>query len=104
MALFSRQLQPTAATLTAIYTSTGSCVLSSIVICNADTSSDTTFTLAIVKSGESLSNKCYLYYGQDLAASDTWALTAGAVLESGDVIYGKSASGQVSFNIFGDVT
>jgi len=103
MALFSRQSKPTANVLTAIYTSTGACVLSTINICNL-ASSDTVFRVAIVKSGEALANKCYLYYDQPLIANDTWKDTSGVVLESGDVIYGLSGNNNTAFNIFGDVS
>lgn len=96
------QAFPLTAVLTDIYTVPGatSAAISSITICNQG-ASKTTFRLSIAVAGAVDIGKQYIYYDVTLAGHDSFILTGGITLAATDVVRGYSASGNVSFNIFG---
>lgn len=93
----------TAETDTDIYTVPASteAVVSTLTICNIDTSANT-FRVAVVPSGETLSNKHYTAYDTSVSASDSVNITIGMTLSAGDKIKGYSgASSTISMTAFG---
>jgi hypothetical protein len=98
------QAQPAAGVLTTIYTvpntaNTGTTV-SSIVVCNTD-SGFTVFRISIAINGASDALEQYLYYDLSMDGNDTFTLTIGISLAIGDEIRAQSASGLLTFNVFG---
>jgi len=81
--------------MTTLYTvpAATSTVVASISVCNR-TSGSLTFSLALIKSGQSIDNKNYIYYAEPVAANDTFQIVAGLSLATGDFIqWMGSASG-----------
>lgn len=76
-----------------------SAVLSTIAICNT-TDADTTFTLYVVKAGDSTGDDNAIYYEAPLQDSDTFTATLGITLGPGDGIYVSSDDG-VIVHVFG---
>jgi hypothetical protein len=75
------------------------CVISSITAC-CQVQDSRRYSIAIVKSGETLSPKCYLVYEKDISMSDTEPFKLGITLSEGDMVY-TCSNGNVSFNAFG---
>lgn len=96
------QLDPSAATLTDLYTvpASTSTVVSSIVVCNRS-ATFTTFRVAIRPAGASISNEHYLYYDVTLAGNDTFIATIGISLEATDVVSVYATLATLSFSLFG---
>lgn len=96
------QAYPAASTLTDAYTvPTGTAaVISSFTACNQSTS-DTTFRLSVAVAGAADTPSQYLFYDLALPAKDTYRDVLGITLAAGDVVRVYSASGTVSFNLFG---
>ncbi len=96
------QAQPTALTLTPIYTvpASTSAVVSSIMVCNTGGTS-TTFRLSIAIGGALDNIQQYIYYDLPILNNDTFIATVGISLATTDVIRVQSASGNVSFTISG---
>lgn len=96
------QLNPSASTLTPLYTvqSNTTAVVSSILICNTS-SVGTTFRISIQVSAEADDKKQYLYYDLPLLGNDTFISTIGVTLKAGDVVSVYAGSANVSFSIFG---
>lgn len=92
---------PGAGVLTAAYTvpSATQAVVSTIKVCNQGPA--TTFQIAVAVAGAASEAKQFLYYDLPLAANDVYSATEGWTLQATDVIRAQSASGQVSFNVFG---
>lgn len=87
---------------TTLYTVPGSTstVVSSIFVCNQD-SSARTFRVSIT-SGGAPSAGDYLYYDVSIPANDTFVVTAGFTLATGYIISVKaSVADLLSFNAFG---
>jgi hypothetical protein len=95
------QVDPAATTNTTLYTvpSGTSAVCSTISICNIGVS--TTYRIAIRPAGATLENKHYLIYNAAINQYDTVTLTIGLTLATTDVITVWSASGDLSFQVFG---
>lgn len=95
------QTLPAAATLTDSYTvpASTSVVVSTIKVCNQSVA--TTFRISVAVAGAANEAKQYIYYDLPLAANDVYSATEGWTLATTDVIRVQSASGAVSFNIFG---
>ena len=91
-----------ATTASNIYTvpSATSTVLSTITICNQN-SSQSTYRIAIRPSNEALTTKNYLAYDVPLQANDTTALTLGITLTATDTINVYAANASVSFGLYG---
>ena len=96
------QSNPGAATLTTAYTvpAANSAVVSTINICNLLTS-NTTYRLAVSPAGAAIANTHYLAYDIPILGQDSVSLTIGMSLAATDVIRVYSASGSVSFSVFG---
>jgi hypothetical protein len=96
------QASPTSNADTNLYTVPAStqAVISSIVICNRD-SSNNTFRIAVRPAGEALANQHYISFDTDVPARDTISLSLGMSLGNTDVITINTMSGNVSYSIFG---
>lgn len=96
------QLSPTATILTDLYVvpASTSAVCSSIFVCNRS-SNDTSFRIAVTKSGETTSDKHYIYYDVVIAGNDTFVSTTGITLAAGDKVSVYAALATLSFNLFG---
>jgi len=96
------QIAPASNTQTNIYvTPTGnSTVVSTITVCNQSTSG-TTFCIAVQRSGAALSSQHYVNFNTPLPGNDTITLTLGITMGATDILSANSASGSVSFSAFG---
>jgi glucose-6-phosphate dehydrogenase assembly protein OpcA len=96
------QANPSATTLTTLYTVPAStqAVCSTIAICNT-ASSATTYRIAVRPAGASIATSQYLAYDAALPANDTATLTLGVTLAATDVISVYAASANVAFSAFG---
>ena len=96
------QVAPSATTLTTLYTVPAStqAVVSTISVCN-QSSSATTFRIAIRVAGAAISGEDYIAYDSTVAANDTTFITVGITLAATDVISVYSTAATVSFNAFG---
>lgn len=96
------QIVPTAITLTSLYTvpASKSAVISSIIVCNQNSSS-ILFRIAISVNGAALNSKQYIYYDLPLLPNDTFIATVGISLAAGDIIKVQSNTANVSFNLLG---
>jgi len=96
------QIEPSAATLTTLYTvpASTSAVCSSIVVCNTSAVA-TTFRVAVRPAGAAIANKHYLYYDVAIAGNDTFVATIGMSLATTDVVSVYATLATLSFNLFG---
>jgi hypothetical protein len=96
------QSAPSATTATTLYTvpSSTSSIVSTLTVCNRDSSSGT-FRIAVRPSGASLANQHYIVYDSTIAANDTVTFTLGITLATTDVITVYASSANISFNAFG---
>jgi hypothetical protein len=96
------QVMPAAATLSAIYTVpvSTSATASTIVACN-QAGTATTFRISVAIGGAADAAAQYIYYDVTIAGNDTFAATIGMTLATGDEVRVYSASGNVSFTLFG---
>jgi hypothetical protein len=74
-------------------------VVSSLVATNRSTS-NSNYWIAVIPSGQSLSNEDWLAFATPISASDSTALTLGITLAAGDSIQ-VSGLATGSFNLFG---
>jgi len=97
------QVAPASNTANTVYTVPAGtqAVVSTINICNPDIV-PRAFRIAVVKSGESLSQKHYICYETPIPTADSIALTMGITLGANDSIsvFANSTS-NISFSIFG---
>lgn len=95
------QLNPTATTLTALYTVPGatSVVVSTIAVCNQG--ANTTFRISVAVAGAVDDPKQYLYYDLAIPANSTFTATIGITLAATDVVRVYAGTANVSFSIFG---
>ena len=96
------QVQPSANTLTTLYTvpSSTETVISTLVVANL-AGYPTTYRIAIRPNGETIANKHYIAYDISIGSLDSVTLTLGITIDATDVISIESYSGLVSFNLFG---
>lgn len=96
------QLNPTANTLSTIYTvpSTANTIVSTMAICNQSNIA-TTFSIAVQVANAAISSKSYINYQTPLPGNDTIALTIGMTLGATDVLSANVGSANVSINVFG---
>jgi hypothetical protein len=96
------QANPTATTLTTLYTvpSATQAVVSTIVVTN-QTSSAGTYRISVRVGGASDTTKQYLAYDVSLPGNASDTLTLGITLTATDVISVYTSSGSFSFNAFG---
>jgi len=96
------QLNPAATTASTLYTvpAATSTVVSTINVCNQNSTSDT-FRIAVRPAGESLAAKHYIAFNTVIPGYDSIALTIGVTLAATDVITVYANTGNVSFSAFG---
>jgi hypothetical protein len=96
------QISITANTLSTVYTvpASNSAVISSIVVCNLGANASS-FRLAAVPSGDTISNKHYINFDTPVPGSDSIAITIGATLSANDSIRANALSSNISISIFG---
>jgi len=96
------QSAPSATTATTLYTvpSSTSAIVSTITVCNRDTTSGT-FRIAIRPAGTTIANQHYIVYDSTIAANDTITFTLGITLATTDVITIYASSANMTFNAFG---
>lgn len=96
------QSAPSATTATTLYTvpSATSTIVSTITVCNRDSSAGT-FRVAVRPAGASLANQHYLAYDAAISANNTTCLTLGITLATTDVITVYASSANMSFSAFG---
>jgi hypothetical protein len=96
------QVQPSAGTLTTLYTvpSATQTVASSIIIANLG-AFPTTYKIAVRPAGEAINNKHYIAYDISIASLDSVSLTLGITLATTDVVSVESLSGLIAFNLYG---
>ena len=97
-----RQVNPTAATATTLYTVPAGTqtVVSTISVCNL-TSGELGFRIAIRPAGEALATKHYIAYDSKVAGNDTTFITVGVTLNAGDIITVYGSTANITFNAFG---
>jgi len=97
------QAVPTANVLTDLYTvpASSSAVISSIVVCNQNSSSTIAFRVSVAVGGAADTPKQYLYYDLPLTNNDTFVATIGISLAQNDVVRIQSDTANVSFNLVG---
>ncbi len=97
------QATPTAGVLTDFYTTPAltSSAISSIIICNQNTTGQIAFRVAMAINGAANISKQYLYYDVPLMANDTFIATIGISLATNDVIRIQTDTANVSFMLFG---
>jgi len=96
------QLNPSATTLTTLYTvpSSTSSVVSTITVCN-QAATAATYRIAVSPAGAAIDPKHYIVYGSTVAASDSTIITLGMTLATTDVVRVYSSSSTTSFVLFG---
>jgi glucose-6-phosphate dehydrogenase assembly protein OpcA len=96
------QLNPSATTLTTLYTVPAStaAVVSSLAVCNL-ASSATTYRIAVRPAGATVANQHYLAYDAAIPANDTVTLVIGVSLATTDVISVYAGSANVAFSAYG---
>lgn len=96
------QSAPSATTATTLYTvpAATQAVLSTLVICNRDTTS-ATYRVAIRPAGATLANQHYIAYDVTVGASDSTALTLGITMNATDVLTVYASTANLTFNAFG---
>jgi hypothetical protein len=96
------QSAPSATTATTLYTvpSSTSTIVSTLTVCNRDTTSGT-FRIAIRPAGASLANQHYIVFDSTISANDTVTFTLGITLATTDIITIYASSANMSFNAFG---
>lgn len=96
------QSAPSATTATTLYTvpSSTQTVVSTIVVANRSTSSDT-FRIAIRPDGASLANQHYIAFDSPISGNDTVAFTIGATIDAADVVTVYAGTANLSFSAFG---
>lgn len=96
------QNTPSAATATTLYTvpASTSVVVSSIVVCNTNTT-DVKVRVWVQVAGASDTTKQYIYYDVIVLGNQTLVLTAGLSLATTDVIRIQADTTNVAFSAFG---
>ncbi len=95
------QINPSAATLTTLYTTPASTqtVVSTLSVCNQGAAG--TFRVAVRPAGASIVAQQYLSYDTPISANDTIFLTLGLTLNATDVLSVQASTATMSFNLFG---
>lgn len=96
------QVNPTATTLTTLYTvpSATEAIVSTLVVCNT-ASSATTYRIAVRPAGATVAAQHYVAYDAALPANDTATLTLGVTLAATDVVSVYAGSVSVAFSAYG---
>lgn len=75
--------------------------VSSIVVCNRG-STDRTFDIACLDGGGSTANEDYDYKDHPILANDTFVITIGITLSTGDTIRVTGSHSDLTFKAYGD--
>lgn len=96
------QSNPSAATLTTLYTvpASTSAVCSTITVCNRSTT-PTSYRIAVRPAGAGISNEHYIAYDAPIDANESFTFTIGATLATTDVVSVYATLATLSFNLFG---
>jgi hypothetical protein len=97
------QSNPTVNTFTTLYTvpAATQTVASTISICNANTSANANYSVAVRPAGESLTAKNFLISNNVVGSLDSILLTIGLTLGNTDVITIFTTNPNVSFHLYG---
>ena len=96
------QSNPSAASLTTLYTVPGStsAICSTLSICNTS-STGTTYRVAVRPAGAAIGTSQYLVYDGSIAGTDSVFLTLGISLAATDVVSVYAATNTLAFSLFG---
>lgn len=99
-----KQLKPSAATLTDLYTVTAASIgmVSSIIVCNQSATA-TSFRISVATAGAADTASQYLYYNVTIAGNDTFIATIGMALNgvtTQDVVRVYNTLATCSFTLF----
>lgn len=74
--------------------------IAELVVCNR-TAAPATFRLSISLRGAATATTDYLYFDLSVSGNDTFASEIGVTLGAGDIIRVYTATGNITFNLFG---
>ena len=96
------QVNPSAASLTTLYTvpASTSTICSTLSICNTS-STGTTYRVAVRPAGASIDTSHYLTYDSTVEGNDSVFLTLGISLATTDIVSVYSATNTLAFSLFG---
>jgi hypothetical protein len=95
------QANPSATTLTTLYTvPSAQASVSTVTVCNTS-STATTYRIAVRPAGAASATSQYVVYDAPLPANDTVTLTLGITLATTDVLSVYAGSANVAFSAFG---
>jgi hypothetical protein len=97
------QSNPSACTFTTLYTvpAATQAVVSTITVCNYNTTANANFTISVRPAGSPQANQHLIVSNNVVQFLDTIALTLGITLGNTDVISVFSSTANVSFSVFG---
>ena len=100
-AFVNKRSNPSAATLTTLYTVPASTqgLISTLTICNRS-ATPTSFRIAVRPLGASIDDSHYLYYDVAIAGNDTFSFTIGAALIATDVVSVYATLATLTFTAF----
>ena len=88
--------------VTLIADQNGETIVSTIVIANRESATNT-FRIAARPGGATLANEHYIAYDASISANDTITLTLGITLADNDIVTVGASDANVSFSAFGTV-
>lgn len=97
------QVSPAATTVTTLYTAptlTTGATVSSLMVCNTNTTA-ITFRVSDAKAGAADAVTQYIYYDITVQGKDTFASTTGITLAQTDVMRCYASATGVNFTLFG---
>lgn len=97
------QSAPVATTLTDIYTvpASTSAVVSTLVVCNRNSSGSSRFRVSVAVSGAGDSVEQYLMWDVRIQSRNTLTFTIGLTLAAADVVRVYADDANLSFSLFG---
>jgi len=97
------QANPTASTITALYTcgSALGAAATSITVCNQSSNVTAYFNISVAPGGAVDAPKQYIYYQLILDPYDTFIATIGFTLSNTDVVRVFASTANLSFSLFG---
>ena len=97
------QSNPTACTYTTLYTvpAATQTVISTITVCNANTTTNANYSIAVRPAGEAIAAKHFVASNNVVQSLDTVALTLGLTLGNTDVVTVWTTSANIAFGLFG---
>lgn len=94
------QADPSAATMTTLFTAGAATIVSTVVVCNRSATA-TTFRLSVDKAGDGDANADFLAYDCEILGNESYTWTIGATLETGAKMRCYATLATLSFNAFG---